>query len=214
MTADFEARRERMVESQLAARGIRDPRVLAAFRAVPRHRFVAPDFWPDAYDDRPVPIGLGQTVSQPYIVAHMAELLELSGTEKLLELGAGSGYAAAIFARLAREVCSIELEAALFERARDILALLGVENVRLRRGDAFAGWPEAAPFDRIVASAAMGAVPGPLLEQLRPGGWFLGPVGPGPSQRLTRIRREGEGFTTEPLAPVLFVPLRSRREGA
>lgn len=214
MTAsfDFESARERMVAAQLEARGLRDRRILAAFRAVPRHLFVAPDFWPDAYEDRPVPIGHGQTVSQPFIVAYMASLLELSGAERVLEVGGGSGYAAAILARLAREVFTIELEPELCERARRALDEAGAAEVRLKQGDGLAGWPDAAPFDRIMASAAMAEAPAALLEQLKPGGWFLGPLGPGPNQRLTRIRRTQEGFGSETLAPVLFVPMRKKKE--
>ena len=205
---DLAARRDRMVKEQLEPRGLRDARVLDAFRAVERHLFLAPALWPDAYEDRPVPIGLGQTLSQPYIVAYMAELLELTGKERVLEVGGGSGYAAAILGRLAAEVLTIELEPRLCASARAALQAAGAANVRLREGDGLEGWPERAPFDRIIASAALADVPQPLLAQLAAGGWFLGPVGPGPAQRMTKIRRTSEGFEAQPLAPVLFVPAR------
>ncbi|MCX5789403.1 MAG: protein-L-isoaspartate(D-aspartate) O-methyltransferase [Elusimicrobia bacterium] len=210
---DFEQRRARMVREQLEARGISDRRVLDAFKAVERHLFLEPGLRPDAYEDRPVPIGLGQTISQPYIVAYMAELLELAGSERVLELGAGSGYAAAILGRLAREVFAVELEPELCRRASAALEKAGTPNVRLREGDGLEGWPERAPFDRIMASAALSEVPPALLAQLRAGGWFLGPIGQGPSQRMTKIRRTGEGLETQTLAPVLFVPVRRRSSG-
>lgn len=206
--SDFEAARERMVAEQLESRGIRDRRVLEAFRRLPREWFVAPDFRPQAYEDRPVPIGFGQTISQPYIVASMASLLELSGAERVLEIGSGSGYAAAILGRLAREVFAVELEPELYARALRNLERVGASNVELREGDGLRGWPEKAPFDRIMASAAMAEVPAALLGQLKPGGWFLGPLGPGPQQRMTRILRNEEGTTSQALAPVLFVPMR------
>lgn len=205
---DFEARRERMVEGQIRARGIGDHAVLAAFRAVPRHTFLPPDHWPEAYEDRPVPIGLGQTMSQPYIVAKMAQLLELAGDERVLEVGAGSGYAAAILSRLAAEVYAIELEPELARRGAEALRSTGASNVAVKQGDGLAGWPEKAPFDRIVASASLETVPPALLEQLKPEGFFLGPIGPGPEQRLTRVRRADRGFEREILGPVLFVPIR------
>ncbi|MBI4347540.1 MAG: protein-L-isoaspartate(D-aspartate) O-methyltransferase [Elusimicrobia bacterium] len=210
----FDARRARMVAEQLEGRGIRDPRVLDAMRSVPRHAFLPADSWPDAYEDRPVPIGLGATMSQPYMVAYMAELLELAGSERVLELGAGSGYAAAVLGRLAAEVYAIELEPSLAARAADALGRLGFSNVRVREGDGLAGWPEKTPFDRIVASASLEGVPGELLEQLAPGGFFLGPVGPGPRQVMTRLRRAADGFAAEPLSPVLFVPARRRPKEA
>lgn len=207
----FDARRARMVNEQLERRGIRDRRVLDAMRGVPRHAFLPQDAWPDAYEDRPIPIGLGQTMSQPYMVAYMAELLELSGSERVLEVGAGSGFAAAVLGRLAAEVYAIELEPALADRAADALRKQGFSNVSVREGDGLAGWPEHAPFDRIVASASLEGVPTELLEQLAAAGWFLGPVGPGPHQRMTRLRRSADGFAAEPLSPVLFVPARRRR---
>ncbi len=205
---DFDAPRERMVDLQLRARGIGDRSVLAAFKSVPRHAFLAPDFWPDAYEDRPVPIGLGQTMSQPFVVAYMAELLELSGDERVLEIGAGCGYAAAIFGRLAAEVFTVELEPALAKRATENLRAAGAANVAVRAGDGTLGWPEKAPFDRIVASAALEQAPAALLEQFGPGGLFCGPMGPGPAQRMTRIRRTERDFEHQTLAPVLFVPMR------
>ncbi|MBI5201187.1 MAG: protein-L-isoaspartate(D-aspartate) O-methyltransferase [Elusimicrobia bacterium] len=211
---DFESLRARMVDEQLRARGIGDRAVLAAFRDVSRHAFLPADTWPEAYEDRPVPIGLGQTMSQPFIVAYMAQLLELTGDERVLEVGAGSGYAAAILGRLAAEVFAIELEPSLAEAAARALKAAGSANVSVRVGDGTLGWPEKAPFDRIVASAALEKVPEALLAQLAPGGRFLGPVGPGANQRLCVVRRSGEGFETEFLSPVLFVPMRrSPKEG-
>jgi protein-L-isoaspartate(D-aspartate) O-methyltransferase len=201
--------RRAMVRDQLAARGIRDARVLEAMRAVPRHRFVPEPWRSRAYQDTPLPIGRGQTISQPYMVALMAEALALRGGERVLEVGSGSGYAAAVLARLAGQVHGIELEPELHARSVVVLRELGVENVRLRAGDGFAGWPEAAPFDAILVSCAVEAVPPPLWEQLAPGGRLLFPRGPpdGP-QELVLLRKTPGGAREERLAPVRFVPMR------
>ncbi|MBI4912124.1 MAG: protein-L-isoaspartate(D-aspartate) O-methyltransferase [Acidobacteria bacterium] len=198
-----------MVRDQIAARGIRDRRVLEAMASVPRHEFVLAPFRDSAYEDRPLPIGRGQTISQPYIVARMAEALELKGKERLLEVGSGSGYAAAVFGRLAAEVYGIELEPELNDRAVKVLASLGVRNVHLRAGDGFQGWPAQAPFDAIVLSCAAPELPAPLWEQLRMGGVAVMPEGEaGRVQRLVRIRKTIQGPRKEVLELVAFVPLR------
>ena len=205
----FAAERQRMVAAQIEARGIKDRRVLAAMAAVPRHRFVPDASRAYAYEDSPLPIGRGQTISQPYMVALMAEALELKGQEKVLEVGSGSGYAAAVVARLVKQVLGIELEQELNDRAEATLRQLGVANVRLRCGDGFGGWPEEAPFDAILLSCAAPEVPAPLLAQLRPGGVLLMPQGePGTVQVLVRLRKTPSGMAREVLIPVRFVPLR------
>ncbi len=201
--------REAMVHDQLEARGIRDRRVLDAMRAVPRHRFVAEDLRPQAYADRPLPIGKGQTISQPFVVAVMAELLELKGGERVLEVGSGSGYAAAVLSRLAAEVYGIELEPELNERAVATIEALGYGNVHLRAGDGFGGWPEKAPFDAILLSCAAEEVPPPLWEQLKTGGRFLYPRGSaGGEQELVLVVKTPEGRRERRLDPVRFVPMR------
>ena len=202
------AERQRMVDL-IEARGVQDRRVLAAMRAVPRHRFV-PEAWRShAHDDSPLPIGRGQTISQPYIVALMAEALQLRGQEKVLEVGSGSGYAAAVLGRLAKRVFGIELERELNDRAVATLRGLNVPNVQLRCGDGFGGWPEEAPFDAVLLSCAAPEVPAPLLAQLRPGGVLLMPQGEaGREQTLVRLRKTASGVVREAMIPVLFVPLR------
>ena len=201
-----EAARRAMVEQQIAARRIDDPRVLAALGAVPRHRFVPADLAGRAYADEPLPIGHGQTISQPYVVALMSQLADLSPGERVLEIGTGSGYHAAVLARLADSVFTIEIVPELADRARRTLAELGVENVVVRAGDGYRGWPEEAPFDAIVLTAAPPEVPQPLLEQLAEGGRLVAPVGEG-SQQLTVITRIGGELRRERVAPVRFVPM-------
>jgi protein-L-isoaspartate(D-aspartate) O-methyltransferase len=209
--------RAAMVERQIAARGIRDRRVLDAMQRVPRHLFVPADERGAAYADRPLPIGSGQTISQPYIVALMSEVLELRGEERVLEIGTGSGYQAAVLAELAREVYSIEIVPELAERARQALAATGYGRVQVRTGDGSHGWPEAAPFDAIIGTAAPEEVPPALLDQLKPGGRLVLPVGPDEDQVLVRIVRTDSTFTRETLAPVRFVPMtgavRERKDG-
>ena len=208
----MQKRRNDMVERQIEARGIRDPRVLAAMRAVPRHLFVSPAEEASAYDDRPLPIGSGQTISQPYVVAFMAEQLRLSGTEKVLEIGTGSGYSTAILASLAARVYSIEIRPELAQQAKERLARLGVKNVELRAADGYRGWPEQAPFDAILVTAAPEKVPPPLLEQLSASGRMVIPVGAF-YQELKVIERQGGGYAEKSVLPVRFVPFVGEAEG-
>ena len=198
--------REAMVRNQIEARGVRDPAVLSAMRKVPRHRFVPPTIVDEAYDDTPLGIGFGQTISQPYIVAYMTEALELRPEHKVLEIGTGSGYQAAVLAEIAREVHTIEIVSELGRRSREILASLGYANIRTRIGDGYAGWPEAAPFDRIMATAAPDHVPQPLLDQLAVGGVLVLPVGD-LRQDMTILRKTSDGVIRETTIPVRFVPL-------
>ena len=206
---DEAARLEHMVERQLAGRGIDDARVLAAMRAVPRHRFVPAEAAPQAYADGPLPIGHGQTISQPYIVALMTQLARPSPGDRVLEVGTGSGYQAAVLGELAKEVYSIEIVAPLAERARQVLQELGYDNVVVRAGDGYAGWPEHAPFDAIVVTAAPERIPGPLLKQLAPGGRLVIPVGPIHAvQELRVVEKRADGSVQErSVTPVRFVPL-------
>jgi len=204
----FLTARRTMIERDLKSRGIKDPRVLAAMEFVPRHLFVPEKFRSSAYDDRPLPIGAGQTISQPYIVAYMSERLELKGSEKVLEIGTGSGYQTAVLARLAGAVYSIEIIAALSERAKPPLAELGATNVQFKVGDGFFGWQENAPFDAILMTAAAPKVPEPLWRQLREGGQIIMPLGdPRQTQRLVRIRKRAGKEIVETLSEVVFVPL-------
>ena len=208
-----EAERGRMVAEQIARRGVRDPRVLAAMREVPRHEFVPPSERPHAYEDRPLPIGLGQTISQPYIVALMTELVQPKSSDRVLEIGTGSGYQAAVLSRLVSHVYTIEVVEPLARDAERRLKDLGCANVTTRIGDGYAGWPELAPFDSIVVTAAPDHVPLPLVEQLKVGGRLVIPVGPaGETQELQLLVKEASGrIRTESVAPVIFVPLRRER---
>jgi len=200
--------RSRMVDEQLRRRNIRDERVLAAFERVPRHEFVPIESRAYAYDDCPVPIGFEQTVSQPYVVALMAEALELRGGERVLDVGAGSGYAAAILSCLAREVHAIERIPELARTAAERLARLGYANVHVHEGDGALGWPAAAPFDAIAVAAAAPRVPGPLYAQLAVGGRLVAPVGDARGQHLAYIvRRADDRYDEHDLGFVRFVPL-------
>ena len=183
--------RERMVAEQLVPRGIKDPRVLEAMGKVPRHLFVDEALRDKAYGDHPLPIGEGQTISQPFMVGRMTELLRLTGTEKVLEVGTGSGYQAAVLAQLAARVCAIERLAKLATRARETLERLGITNVWVRTANGTFGWPDEAPFDRILVAAAGPSVPPPLLEQLAEGGRMVMPVGPANYQKLQVIDKIG-----------------------
>jgi protein-L-isoaspartate(D-aspartate) O-methyltransferase len=183
--------RERMVEEQLIARGVTDPRVLAVMRRLPRHRFVQEALQDRAYGDHPLPIGEEQTISQPFIVGLMTSLLELSGREKVLEIGTGSGYQTAVLAELARRVCSIERLPRLAERARATLEGMGYDNVWVRVGNGTLGWPDQAPFDRIIVTAGGPSVPPPLVQQLADGGRLVVPVGTPENQELTVVERVG-----------------------
>jgi protein-L-isoaspartate(D-aspartate) O-methyltransferase len=202
------AKRSAMVTRDLRARGIRDSRVLSAMEAVPRHLFVPKDLRSRAYEDEPLPIGNGQTISQPYIVAYMSEVLELRADEKILEIGTGSGYQTAVLALLAAEVYSIEIIPSLSESANRIFEQLGFSNVYLKVGDGFFGWEEKAPFDAILLTAAAPEVPQPLWRQLREGGRIVMPLGmPRQKQRLVRVRKIAGKQVVEELANVFFVPM-------
>ncbi len=203
---EYRALREQMVEHQIERRGVRDRSVLRAMRTIPRHLFVPEELRLQAYGDFPLPIGHGQTISQPYIVALMSEALELGGDEKVLEIGTGSGYQAAILGELAARVFSIEIVAPLAERASLLLAEMGYGNVETRTGDGYAGWPEEAPFDAIILTAAPAEIPAPLIEQLAVGGRLLAPVGE-EAQELVLVSRDREGLEQRSLIRVRFVPM-------
>jgi protein-L-isoaspartate(D-aspartate) O-methyltransferase len=207
----FATARQRMVEEQIAARGVRDPAVLAALGEVPRHLFVPDSARHQAYADHPLQIGDGQTISQPFIVAYMTEAITPRATDRVLEVGTGSGYQAAILATIVAEVYSIEIISALAEQAARRLHDLGYDNVTVRTGDGFAGWPEMAPFDAILVTAAPDTVPPPLLEQLKVGGNLVIPVGVG-DQQLVRWTRTASGFERETLLPVRFVPMTGQAQ--
>lgn len=196
-----------MVRNQIQARGIHDNRVLEAFRNTPRHLFIPPDYIEASYEDHPLPIGSGQTISQPYIVALMTEQLSLTGKEKVLEIGTGSGYQAAILAQLAAEVHSVERFDTLAQNAKSVLAALQLSNVHIHVGDGSLGWPDEAPFDRILITAAAPKIPLELLEQLDEDGRLIGPVGSRYRQMLELWTRQPAGFEKEEILPVVFVPL-------
>jgi len=205
--ADFELARLNMVRRQLAARGIDDPRVLAAMSKVPRERFLPPSLQADAYADRALPIECGQTISQPFIVALMTQAMRLSGSERVLEIGTGSAYQAAVLAELARKVVTVERHADLSRRAEAVLAELGYQNVTLVCGDGTLGYPDRAPYDRIMVTAASRDVPGPLFDQLAEGGILVIPLGGRDYQNLQAIeKRAGQSLTVD-LSPCRFVPL-------
>lgn len=204
----YERERLRMVEEQIARRGLRDPRLLAALRTVPRHRFVPPDELDWAYSDGPLPIGHGQTISQPYIVALMTDMLHLTPAARALEVGTGSGYQAAILGKMAGEVHTIEVIPELARRAETVLGELGFANVHVHVGDGSLGWPEAAPYDGILVAAAAPDVPPPLLDQLAEGGRLVLPVGSRGFQELQVWERRGGKIYSERGIPVAFVPLR------
>lgn len=212
--AQHAARREAMVASQIAARGVTDPAVLRAMATVKRHLFVPEAYLADAYADRPLPIGYGQTISQPYIVAYMTEIIRPRSDHRVLEIGAGSGYQAAILAEIVQKIFTIEIIPELGSAARERLRKLGFQNAEVRIADGYDGWPEQAPFDAIVVTAAAEHVPPPLLKQLKDGGRMIIPVGsPFFVQTLTLVEKKGGRITTAQLMPVRFVPFRRAADG-
>jgi len=204
---DPKSLRKQMVETQLIPRGIKDQRVLDVMSRVPRHLFAGEDNLSSAYNDMALSIGEGQTISQPYMVAIMTELLELRGTEKVLEIGTGSGYQGAILAELAKEVYSIERIAVLAEKAVSTFSSLAYQNIHVRTGDGTLGWPQEAPFDRIIITAAAPKIPDPLLDQLGINGILVIPAGSRFSQILLKIRKTEKGLLEERHTPCVFVPL-------
>ncbi|MFP4194393.1 MAG: protein-L-isoaspartate(D-aspartate) O-methyltransferase [Desulfosalsimonas sp.] len=204
---NFRQQRMKMIRQQLKAREIENPEILAAFEKVPRHRFVPERLKKYAYADRPLPIGEGQTISQPYIVALMTRSIELKKTDRVLEIGTGSGYQAAILAELAGQVYTIEIIESLAESARRNLSETGYENVHVKTGDGFKGWPEHAPFDAIVVTCAPEKVPEPLKEQLAEGGRIVIPVGPDYDQNLVLLEKKEGELIEKQILPVRFVPM-------
>lgn len=203
--------RKSMVESQIRARGVKDTAVLDAVGKVPRHEFVPDEYDGESYDDHPLPIGHGQTISQPYIVAYMSEMLELGPGDRVLEIGTGSGYQAAVLAEIADEVYTIEIVPELARSAEAVLKRLGYDNVHVRLGDGYKGWPEHAPFDKIIVTAAPPHIPEALVEQLEPGGLMAIPVGTF-FQELLLVRKTEDGFTKKTRIPVRFVPMVHGKE--
>lgn len=208
---NFAEQRKEMVEYQIKARGVDDKRVLAAMLKVPRHLFVQDNLQNRAYADEPLPIGFGQTISQPYIVAYMTEQIDIDENEKVLEIGTGSGYQAAILGEIAKEVFTIEIVPELGERAEKILQMLNYNNVKVRIGDGYLGWPEEAPFDAIIVTAAPAHVPQPLVDQLKIGGRMMIPVGEF-SQDLILLERTEKGIEKKRKIPVRFVPMTGEAE--
>lgn len=206
----FENARREMVARQIRDRGIQSERVLAAMQAVPRHLFVPAEHLFAAYADEPLPVGQGQTISQPFMVAAMADALSLDGSERVLEIGAGSGYQAAVLSLLAREVIAVEVQPILKDLARDRLERLDYRNVRVEQGDGSLGWPAAAPYNAILVTAGAPAVPPPLIEQLAEGGRLAIPVGPAEQQELLRIAKIEGRISQESICPCRFVPLVGR----
>lgn len=207
---EFEAARREMVVRQIHDRGIVSPRVLKAMQAVPRHEFVLPEHLQDAYADKPLPIGEGQTISQPFMVAAMTDALLLEGAELVLEIGSGSGYQTAVLSMLAREVIAIEAQPALASQARARLERLGYSNVRIEEGDGSSGWPACAPYDAILVAAAAPRIPPPLAEQLAEGGRLVIPVGGADDQELVRVVQRDGRTNRETLYNCRFVPLIGR----
>jgi protein-L-isoaspartate(D-aspartate) O-methyltransferase len=211
---DARERRLQMVERQIRQRGVSNARVLDVMRSVPRERFVPEEAASRAYDDTPLAIGSGQTISQPYIVAYMTEVLDVRPTDRVLEIGTGSGYQAAVLGLLAREVYTVEIVPALARSAAAVLQELGYQNVHVREGDGYAGWSEHAPFDRIMVTAAPDEIPRPLIDQLAPGGRLVIPVG---SQRetqwITIVDKTAVGVETRRTIPVQFVPFTRGKPG-
>ena len=207
-SAEFERARNQLVEQHIKAKGISDPAVLAAMQSVPRHNFVPQKLSSVAYADRPLPIGEGQTISQPYVVALMTEILQLAEDHRVLEIGTGSGYQAAVLGKVANEVYSIEIKEKLYHRASETLRLLGYSNVKTRQGDGYFGWPQAAPFDAIMITAAIDHIPPPLIRQLKDGGRLALPLGnPFSYQNLVLVTKQGQDLIVKQITGVLFVPM-------
>lgn len=209
LSQDYNRLREKMVQDQLVNRGIKSRPVLDAMRKVERHRFVPMDLMREAYNDYPLPIGEGQTISQPYIVAFMTEALALNPTDRVLEIGTGSGYQAAILAEICAEVYSIEIEEVLGNRADNLLDELGYKNIHIRIGDGYLGWPEKAPFDAIIVTCSPSKIPQPLQDQLNEGGRMIIPVGDSYTQELILVKKEKGKLSKQYRLPVMFVPMRS-----
>ena len=205
---EFAKARHHMVRTTIEERGVSDPKVLSAMQAVPRHCFVPQDLVPAAYSDRPLPIGEGQTISQPYVVALMTEILELEKGQRVLEIGTGSGYQAAVLAQITPHVYSIEIKRKLYEQAVKTLKTLGYNTIQLRHGDGYFGWPEAAPFDAIIITASVDHIPPPLLKQLKEGGRLALPLGnPFSYQNLVLVTKQNNDLIVRQITGVLFVPM-------
>ncbi len=202
----YESLRQQMVETQIIRRNITDQNVLKAMRTIPRHLFVSKRYRAEAYNDHPLPIAAGQTISQPYIVAIMTELIQIDSSSKILEIGTGSGYQAAVLGAISDSVYSIEIIPELAERAKQLLDSLGFKSVQIRAGDGYQGWPEVAPFDAIIVTAAAPEIPQPLLDQLKIGGRMVIPVGDS-SQDLILITKNETGIVKKSIIPVRFVPM-------
>jgi protein-L-isoaspartate(D-aspartate) O-methyltransferase len=209
---DWENARKRMVAEQLRSRDVKDPRVLAAIEKVPRHLLVPENVRSQAYEDHPLPIGHGQTISQPYIVGFMTQALQVEPEHRVLEIGTGSGYQAAVLGELAREVYTVEIVEPLAESAKQSLAALGYTNVHVRAGNGYDGWPERAPFDRVMVTAAPDEVPPALVEQLKIGGIMAIPVGSGMMQDLRILRKTESGLDLLETLPVRFVPMTGKKD--
>ena len=204
----FKAARDKLVKFKIEGHGISDPQVLAAMRSVPRHYFVPKKIVSRAYADTALPIGEGQTISQPYVVALMTASLKLDRRHRVLEIGTGSGYQSAVLAKIVKEVYTLEIKEKLHDKSTRLLKNLGFANVKTRHGDGYFGWPEAAPFDAIMITAAVNHIPPPLLQQLKDGGMLVLPLGnPFSYQNLTLVTRKGDDYTTRLITGVLFVPM-------
>jgi protein-L-isoaspartate(D-aspartate) O-methyltransferase len=206
----FEKRREHMVRTQIEARGITNKKVLKALREVERHKFVPKEYQWQAYGDHPLPIGEGQTISQPYIIALMTEVLDLDSTKKVLEIGTGSGYQAAILAEICHSVCTIELIDVLGKKAEKLLADLGYENIKIKIGDGYQGWKEYSPFDAIIVTCAPSHIPQPLKDQLAEGGKMVIPVGKKFTQELVLLNKQKGEIKARDIIPVRFVPMMGK----
>lgn len=206
---DYVKQREEMVNEQIAQRGISDAATLAALRKIPRHLFVPKNNIKDAYEDRPLPIGFGQTISQPYIVAYMTEIVKPQSTHRVLEIGTGSGYQAAVLSAIVKEVHTIEIVDTLSRRASNLLSRLNYKNITVRTGDGYYGWEEKSPFDAIIVTAAAEHIPPPLIEQLKEGGRMIIPVGsPFMVQQLMLVEKKNGKIRTSSMMPVRFVPFK------